>query len=425
MTTKHKSNIDPTVANVGVDDTISSSSSVICFYQLLYNGSVATMVRQHISMDDLFTNVEMIRLLQNHDNSTSTTVTMVDHRRHNSRNATTTMVPPLLPPPYTNSCCDWDLLPPNFSPIGYDDDLGSTDDSNHHVGTMTTIADVQVLGFIPSCTTTRTNGHSDDEDNDTVVLSYRVVRRSSSSSSTSNNTPSEEECDSYFYTSIPWHTTLHSVSSVASMALPAQPRLLPKTTRLTALVSSSVLGVVTMNNEMYLYDIVRGGLIYTCSLLFPTIGTTTTTATPPACTTIQLLSDPKHARVAILYQYNPDHDFRRSSNNNSNHHHYWIAYTSIRHAYMNGTMSRSFSHATTTTTIQPPISLAMGLAMSFSIQQEHPSATSLLFQEPPKTVRLLTRTLFQNDHDLLHDRTNNEKLRLQQQRSITKGTKEE
>jgi hypothetical protein len=391
------------------------------------------MVRQHISMDLLFTNVEMTKLLQNHDNSTTTsttTVTMVDHRRHNPRNATTAMVPPHLPPPpphpYTNSCCDWDLLPSSFSPIDCDDDLGSTN-SNHHIQTTTTIANVQVLGFIPSSTTTRTNGHSDDEDDDTVVISYRVVRKSSSSSSSSKNTPSEEECDSYFYTSIPWHTTLHSVSSVASMVLPAQPRLLPKTTRHTALVSSSVLGVVTMNNEMYLYDIVRGGLIYTCPLLFPTIGTNTTTATPPACTTIQLLSDPKHARVAVLYHYNTDHDFRHSSNNNNHHHHYWIAYTSIRHAYMNGKIpsSRGISHETTTTTVQPPISLAMGLSMSFSIQQEHPSSTSLLFQEPPKTVRLLARTLFQNDHDLLHDRTKNEKIRLQQQRSVTKGTKEE
>jgi hypothetical protein len=167
------------------------------------------------------------------------------------------------------------------------------------------------------------------------------------------------------------------------------------------LIGPSLVGIVTkLYHQLCLYDVYRGGLIYTCQPFTPR----TITHNPRTmiyCTA--LLADIKRSKIAIIYTTQLPSDSKMKC---------CLAYASIGINHHNRTTSvSSFRN-----NMLPQLSLADGLAASF-----YSPFNSTILQSSIGITNNNIRTLFVDDESKLMNLYQNKTI-VQQQHAIQKGT---
>ena len=356
-----KRSIDTLTTTVEQPPTTSDDCSIVCFYQVFYTRTNhVQVVRQHIrfvpepppsthSMTMTTTNQQLLTVEK------MTHASLYSDQQH------------------TN----------NVTPIQI-----------HH-NHPSPITDLTVLG-----TTTANDENNNNNTATTLVLSYRSLRHATSTAHGATTHPemngSSKHMPSTTSTTPPQYDSFYGTLSansrrVLSSSLSTFPFVLPymdDAIQQTCLVGPSMIGVLTQRyQQIYLYDLYRGGLIHMAQPFSQFTANAPNNGTIPI-TCISLLADIKRSKMAVTYM------------SHGNPKKYCIAYASF--GLQNGNHRNN----------NGPMSLADGLVAATA-------ASTMSYGAPMHASMCMTRTLFP-DVSKLSDLYQNEMM-VPQQTALQNG----
>jgi hypothetical protein len=211
------------------------------------------------------------------------------------------------------------------------------------------VSDVRVLGYVST---------SNEMLKDSFVVCYRVrscaYPLKNGSHFKTMPIPPKEQCSSYFYTCISLSNTCSHLS---------QAQVLPSSSRHFSVISSNMLAVITQQNELYIYDALRGGIVLRDRLPLPEQA-----ARPLQCLSLR-------SQLAIVY---------------SKGSRFWVATTSIgRVARKNPPSSLSLASGLAASLSVPSLpDFAINVAISRTLCPDEPCrSNNIAFQEQSKQTK--------------------------------------